>query len=358
MHKPVRLKDIARALNVSTSLVSAVLNGKSGPWVSEQTRQRIIETAREMSYRPQAAARMLRSGTTHTVALLYWRHEYVRIEGLAQALSDAGYRLHVYVVSREEEFESLLQDLVYSRSADAFVLWGSERRMERFGEYLQQQGVRFAVKGRHERCHPEWYQVDFDHEGMMRASVHHLWRLGHRRIAYLGYPPEEIYRQHLLQGFIDTVTSLSGQAPDNEMVFCGVNSIEDAERQMEAWLNLPPEQQPTAVVITADNEGWYGAERALARHGKFIGEQPGDFGVSGQCQPGLRLALGTAHAHQNIDLNALGAILAKQVVLPLLTNSEPAHRVIRYLPEMTEVETQALRGLVTPIAHASAKKVS
>lgn len=346
MQKPVRLKDIARALNVSTSLVSAVLNGKSGPWVSEQTQQRILAAAREMGYRPQAAARMLRSGKTHTVALLYWQNEYVRIEGLAQALAEAGYRLHVYVVSREEELEQSLHDIVQSRSADAVVLWGSERRMERFGEYLQRHGVRFAVKGRHERCHPEWFQVDFDHEGMMRAAVQHLWSLGHRRIAYLGYPLAETYRLHLLQGFVDAVTSLSGQPPADEMVSCNVNSIEDAERQMDTWLRLPPTQQPTAVVVTADNEGWYGVERALARHGRFIGEQPGDFGVSGQCQPGLRLAFGYAHAHQRIDLNTLGSLLAKQIVLPLLTEGEPAHKIIRHLPEMTEVETQALRGLV------------
>lgn len=346
MRKPVRLKDIARELGVSPGLVSAVLNSKNSPWVSEQTRQRILETAKSMGYRPQAAARTLRSGKTYTVALLYWQHEYVRIEGLAQALAEAGYHLNVYVLGSETEFENTLHSIVRSRTADSIVLWGGEQRMEQFGEYLQHEGIRFAVKGRHERCHPTWCQIDFDHEGMMHTSVNHLMNIGHRRIAYLGYPLTETYRHHLLDGYRQAVTDRTGSPPPEHLIACCVNSVEDAEECVHQWLSLPIHQQPTAIVVTADNEGWYGVERALAKHGKFIGEEPGDFGVSGQCQPALRLAFGHAHAHIHIDLNVLGAILANAIVLPLMNGTEPESRIIRILPEMAPVETQALRHLM------------
>lgn len=348
MPKPTRLKDIAQALNVSPGLVSAVLNGKSGPWVSEQTRQRILETAHRMGYHPQAAARSLRLGKTHTVALLYWQNEYVRLEALAQVLAEAGYRLTVYVITDEKQCENTLHEIVRSHAADAVVLWGSERRMDRHGEYLQRNGVKFVLKGRHDSCHPDWHQIDFDHERMMWASVSHLWRLGHRRIGYLGYPLEEGYRQHLLEGYRQAYASLAGHAPPDEWVYCHVNSVEDAERAVEQWFRLPERQQPTAAVITADNEGWHGAELALAKRRRFIGDSPVDFGVSGQCQPSLRLAFGSALAHVNIDLDILGTTLAKELLLPLMEEQEPKSRVIRILPEMTPVDSQLLRYLLSP----------
>lgn len=346
MIKRTRLKDIAQQLNVSTSLVSAVLNGKSTQWVSEQTRQRIIETAQKLGYHPQAAARTLRSGRTHTVALLYWEHEVVRLEALAQELARAGYRLMVYVPSTPTEFSSILQEIVHSRSADVIALWGSETRMEPYGEYLEQQATKFVVKGRHDECHPQWYQIDFDHEAMMYASVSHLWTCGHRRIAYLAYPLEETYRFHLLKGFRSAYEQLAGIPPDEELICCNVNSIEDAEAIVSHWLSLPAGQKPSAMVITADNEGWYGAERALAKRGIIIGDHPPNFAVSGQCQPDLRLAFGSARAHVNIDLNTLGATLATQLLLPIMQGSEPQQRIVRLLPKMEAVQTQALGYLL------------
>src|SRR5690242_21829016 len=67
----IKLRDIATKLNLSPSLVSGVLNDRAGVWASEETRERIRRTARELGYRPHAAARALRSGKTNTVALVY-----------------------------------------------------------------------------------------------------------------------------------------------------------------------------------------------------------------------------------------------------------------------------------------------
>jgi len=51
------LRDIAQELNVLITVVSRVLNDKPGTWASEATRQRILERAREINYRPSASAR-------------------------------------------------------------------------------------------------------------------------------------------------------------------------------------------------------------------------------------------------------------------------------------------------------------
>ena len=58
--KSVRLIDLARAANVSIATASQVMNGSGR--VAEGTRERVLETARRLDYRPNALARSVASG--------------------------------------------------------------------------------------------------------------------------------------------------------------------------------------------------------------------------------------------------------------------------------------------------------
>jgi LacI family transcriptional regulator len=67
----VTLADIAEATTTSISTVSRVLSG--GPVsqrISQQTRQRVLDAASRLGYRPNLVARSLRTRRTHTVALM------------------------------------------------------------------------------------------------------------------------------------------------------------------------------------------------------------------------------------------------------------------------------------------------
>lgn len=64
----VRLSDIAASLGVSEATVSLALSGK--PRVAEGTRQRVIAAANELGYRPNTAARALRTDATRTIGLI------------------------------------------------------------------------------------------------------------------------------------------------------------------------------------------------------------------------------------------------------------------------------------------------
>lgn len=68
----VRLRDIAEKVHVSPFTVSVVLNGaKSNTRVSEATRERIVQAAQEMGYRPNALARALKSKSTNILGLYF-----------------------------------------------------------------------------------------------------------------------------------------------------------------------------------------------------------------------------------------------------------------------------------------------
>jgi DNA-binding LacI/PurR family transcriptional regulator len=64
------MKDVAERAGVSVMTVSLVLSGNTpGSRVSEETRRRVQEAARELRYRPNARARALRSGVTNIIGL-------------------------------------------------------------------------------------------------------------------------------------------------------------------------------------------------------------------------------------------------------------------------------------------------
>ncbi len=83
---PIRAKDLALELGLSQSTVSRILNGDTKQRISKQTRERVLESAREKEYQPNAVARSLRRGRTNVLGL-YTRHTYdARNDFLAEIL--------------------------------------------------------------------------------------------------------------------------------------------------------------------------------------------------------------------------------------------------------------------------------
>ncbi|MFG0250850.1 MAG: LacI family DNA-binding transcriptional regulator [Phycisphaeraceae bacterium JB051] len=64
----ITLKDIAKACGVDVSTASRAL--RDDPLVKEATREKVKQTAKQMGYRPNLAARSLQTGTTNTVWLI------------------------------------------------------------------------------------------------------------------------------------------------------------------------------------------------------------------------------------------------------------------------------------------------
>lgn len=64
----VRLEDVAAAAGVSLSTASKAIHGK--PRVSEETRARVLQTAKRLNYAPNKLAQSLASGTSNTIGLI------------------------------------------------------------------------------------------------------------------------------------------------------------------------------------------------------------------------------------------------------------------------------------------------
>ena len=65
-------RDIAKKLDLSHTTVSRVLNGRADGFISDKTRRRVEETAREMGYQPNRLARALVTGRSNLIGLCMW----------------------------------------------------------------------------------------------------------------------------------------------------------------------------------------------------------------------------------------------------------------------------------------------
>ncbi|MEO6712682.1 MAG: LacI family DNA-binding transcriptional regulator, partial [Mycobacteriales bacterium] len=82
---PVDIREVARRSGVSMATVSRALNGR--PDVSDRTRARVADVARELGYLPNQPARALVRRRSDTVGLI-WDTTYVKHGGRVPFLQD------------------------------------------------------------------------------------------------------------------------------------------------------------------------------------------------------------------------------------------------------------------------------
>lgn len=345
----VTQQDIANKLKLSRSLVAGVLNNKAGVWASDETRQRIVEAARELNYRPHAAARALRSGKTQTIAFLDHRPSVYKtshqigdmIEGLADFVSNREYRLMIDVVSDHKRFLAQVNDIAISRSCDILILWGSEDSLTEGGELLEAHDVPFIVKGYFDESHPDWLQIDYDHMAMMRLSVERLASMGHRRLALFVHNSEQVYVTKLREGFRIAAREILGEFHPEDVVLVGYHA--EIRERIDRWFALPVERQPTGFVVgTNDEVSWIDLELALARHGRRL-----DLNSTGVSAVGLRYTLspmlfGRAYTFSGTRLDDLMRVACHELLSPLMNSREPRRRTIRFCPSLSQTKSLEL----------------
>ncbi|HWL53785.1 MAG TPA: LacI family DNA-binding transcriptional regulator [Chthoniobacteraceae bacterium] len=97
MRTPPTQRDIARALNLSQTSVAFALDPKHQDRLPPETVALIQAKAEEMRYQPRRIAKMLRSGRSHTIAVVMvsanLKAPQERVQFLAQCAIQAGYQL-------------------------------------------------------------------------------------------------------------------------------------------------------------------------------------------------------------------------------------------------------------------------
>src|SRR6185437_13508908 len=140
--RAVTMKDVAAAAGVSQSTVSRILNDVPVAIpVSDRTRERVLELARELGYRPHPFARALRGAPSMLLGAIVRDITDVFFPSAVEALSiearARGYSV-VLGTARAEADEALaLTAVLEARQCDAIVLLGDLRDEPRLVDDLR-----------------------------------------------------------------------------------------------------------------------------------------------------------------------------------------------------------------------------
>lgn len=125
--KNISIKDIAQEVGVSTTTVSFVLNGKAKEKrISDDLKEKILETAARLNYRPNQVARGLRTGQTHTLGLIVEDISNPFFANLARFVESeadkAGYTVMFCSTENNDEKAASLLYMLRHRQMDGFII--------------------------------------------------------------------------------------------------------------------------------------------------------------------------------------------------------------------------------------------
>jgi DNA-binding LacI/PurR family transcriptional regulator len=203
------IRDVARRLNLSITTVSRGLDGYDD--VSEDTRKLIIQTAAEMGYSPNRAARQLRRQQTDSIGYILpsansgladpFFSDF--IAGLADEAADNNFDLLISTAAPESDSEqAIYQRWVQSGKVDGMVLnrllmddWRVKYLVDRQIPHVSLE--RTAHSG-------NFSGVEVNARAGILELMEHLVNQGHSRIAYIGanldYKIEQDRREAYLEG--------------------------------------------------------------------------------------------------------------------------------------------------------------
>jgi DNA-binding LacI/PurR family transcriptional regulator len=178
----IRLEDVAARVGMSPASVSMVLSGAPGP--SAATRERILEAAAELGYRPDRTASLLARRRTHLVGVQLQAGSVFHaelVEDLYEAAERHGYDVVLSAVTRTRDERRATETLVDFR-CEALVLLGPVAPAAELATLGRQLPV--VVVGRRVPGGVVDVVRSADADGVGQA-VDHLAGLGHTRIAYI-----------------------------------------------------------------------------------------------------------------------------------------------------------------------------
>ncbi|MEE1802319.1 LacI family DNA-binding transcriptional regulator [Streptomyces sp. JV176] len=192
--RPATLALVAQRAGVSPQTVSNALNAPE--LLAPPTLERVRRAIAELDYRPHQAARALRTRTSKLIG--YGVHPMTHgrsgpvmdhfLHALSRSANEAGYRVLLFTAPAGAEYEpDCYAGLLREQPVDGFVLTHTFRG-DRRPDWLRKRGIPFVAFGRPWSARPAGDWVDVDGAHGTSAAVDHLVALGHRRIAFLGWP--------------------------------------------------------------------------------------------------------------------------------------------------------------------------
>ena len=324
-------RDVAERAGVARSAVSMVVNGRDAGMVAPERRQRILDAAAELGYRPHSVGRSLRNQRTQTVGLVTDQIASSAfggqlIRGATDVAMEAGYLLITVDIHGDTEREAPAYEALLHREVDALMFAALSLREYRPPPPLRE--------------HPSILANCFDPAGSIAgvvadevaggyAAAALLIDAGHRDIVSLEGEPDSAATPLRREGTLAAFDDAGLPAPE---LIGGGWEISDGFQA--ATRVLSRQSRPTGL-LCANDRGAVGAYLAAARLGIDV---PADLSIVGydddeniahRLSPALTTVALPHHEIGTAAMTALIAHLDDGVPLPSVAQKLPCRLVVR-----------------------------
>lgn len=300
-HGPLpTMRDVAARAGVSRQTVSLVMRDEPGP--SATSRERVLAAARELQYRPNASARLLRQRRSGLIGVLYAASNIFElrvVERLLERAADEGYDVALGPVTARRSTEVVVAQLLEQR-IEALACYNPDPSSPALASAIDMMPVVWLGE---RRADDRVDVVRTDDDEGLRLLVQHLTGLGHRRITYAGgrggtVGPDraDAYRR-----------AMAAAGLGDEIDVLGVGFGED-DGSRAAEMIMARDRMPSAVIGCSDHCG-AGLIGTLTRAGVRV---PEDVSIAGYDDSDLAALpyIDMTSVRQDVDLTVEATLAA------------------------------------------------
>ncbi len=267
----ITIKDIAKALNLSTSTVSRALRGSYE--INPETKKLVIEYAEKHNYRPNPIALSLKENKSRSIGVIVPEIDNPFfsqvINGIDAIAYNRGY--HVVIFQSHESYKRELINLEHltSRRVDGLLisLSGETQSVEHLQE-LHQKGMPIVLFDRVSEEINTYKVVSDNFEGAFTATEH-LIREGRRRIVQITASPFLSITKERVNGYIAALNKYGIPVDESLIRYCGYD-LAAIEKMME---ELFSGDTPPDGILTVSDRLALGCLAVLKRRKISIPEQ-------------------------------------------------------------------------------------
>jgi DNA-binding LacI/PurR family transcriptional regulator len=265
------MADVARLAGVSSQTVSRVSNGQAN--VDDTTRARVLEAMQALGYRPNGAARALKSGRFHTIGVIMTTLQTLgnmrTLDAIATEAARAGYSVMLLPISDPTlRGVSGAYQRLSAQAVDGAVIILEARLLDR-AEFALPPGIPVVVID--SGAGPGYTVVDTDQALGARQATEHLLSLGHRQVWHIAGPETSFSAAHRAASWQRTLEKAGITPPP------ALRGDWTCESGYQHGLTLGQREDVTAIFAANDQMG-LGAMQALHELGRDI---PGEISIIG-----------------------------------------------------------------------------
>lgn len=261
----MRIRDIAKLAGVSTATVSHVINNTR--FVSEETRQKVIEAIERVGYTPNAHARNLASRNNHTIGLILSDISNPFFPDLVKSIQETASELGYDITMADTNYDpdrtvASVKRMLEQRVIGVAVMTSEMDKALVKRLATHEIAVVFLDVG---QVGQFVSNIVVNYEKGIRAGVEHLLELGHWRIAYISGPLRLKSAQRRYIAFKKTMNKYESEP----FIYEGDFKATGGQQAVAAMLQQHP--RPTAIIAANDLMAM-GAMRELRMNGLRVPE--------------------------------------------------------------------------------------